>query len=311
MEQVSYIHVDSRSRDTTLYPGANVYTVFLNKPITNITRVDLVSAQVVNPFTTNCYIWLDVTELRTPLTYDARKLQLTNTLGLSTPIAGISTFGTFSATVIGTTTATYANVPAIIDKGARFTVARVSGTVTSVTMTSSGNTYTVGEIVTLAGASVGGATPTDNITFPVTALVPASVQRSQTSSTTSATSFAMIPVDVPQNFNRVFKETSDYQISIKYPSRLDSIERLTIRWLDYTGAVVQFTPGATAVPSTQDQNSFVLRVYTTFPPVVPDRQLGLPPPVKDGLFEDRDKMYMGAVAFLVIGLVMILLTRRR
>jgi hypothetical protein len=285
--------------------------VFLNKPITNVTRVDLVSAQVVNPFTTNSYIWLDITELRTPFTYDARKLALTNTLNLSSPIAGILTIGTFTASVVGTTTGTYTNIPAVTDKGARFTIVRTSGTVTSVTLTSAGNAYAIGETVTIAGANVGGSTPGDNITFPVTALTETTIQRNQTTSTTPATSFAMIPVDVLQYSNRVFKETSDYPLSIKYPSRLDSIERLTIRWLDYTGAVVQFTPNATAVPSTQDQNSFILRVYTTFPPVAPERQLGLPPPVKDGMFEDRDKVYMGAVAFLIIGLVMILLTRRR
>ena len=75
MEQVSYIHVDSRNRDTALYPFSNAYTVFLNTPITNVTRVDLVSAIVTNPFSTgNAFIWLDITELRTPSTYAVRYL---------------------------------------------------------------------------------------------------------------------------------------------------------------------------------------------------------------------------------------------
>lgn len=314
MDQVSYIHVDSRSRDTTLYPGANAYTIFLNKPITNITRIDLVSAQVINPASSttpvsNGYIWLDITELRTPFTYDARKLTLTNALGIGSPVSAISTIGAFAATVVGTTTATYTNVPAITDKGARFTVVRATGTVTSVTLTSSGNAYAVGETVTLSYLNVGGSTAADNITFQVTAITETYIQRNQTSSTTPATSFAAIPIQqaglTVLQTNQTFNEATQYPWSITYPSRLDSVERLTIRWLDYAGAVVQFSAsGSTAY----DVNSFILRVYTTFPPVAPERPLGLPPPVKD---DDRDKVYMGAIAFLLMGLVMILLTRRR
>jgi len=221
MEQVSYIHVDSRNRDTALYPFSNTYTVFLNQPITNVTRVDLVSAIVTNPFSTgNAFIWLDITELRTPSTYDARKLSLTN---------------------VGTTS---------------------------------------------------------NVT----------IRRNQTSSQTPATSFAVIPIDVAQNFQRTFRETSDYAYSVTYPSRLDTIERLTVRWADYTGATVTFgTPGST----TYDPNMFVLRVYTQVVPTTPKRPLSLPPPVREGLFEDKSKVYLGALATLIIGLMMIMLTRRR
>ena len=219
MEQVSYIHVDSRNRDTTLYPFSNTYTVFLNKPIVNVTRVDLVSAIVTNPFTTgNAFIWLDITELRTPSTYDARKLGLTN---------------------VGTTS---------------------------------------------------------NVT----------IQRNQTSSLTPATSFAVLPMDVPQNFQRTFKEATDYAYSVTYPSRLDSIERLTVRWADYTGATVNFGTAAT-----YDPNMFVLRVYTQVVPTTPERPLSLPPPVREGLFEDKSRVYMGALATLIVGLIMIMLVRKR
>lgn len=220
MEQVSYIHVDSRNRDTTLFPFSNTYTVFLNTPITNVTRVDLVSAIVTNPSTANAYIWLDITELRTPSTYDARKLGLTN---------------------VGTTS---------------------------------------------------------NVT----------IRRNQTSSLTPATSFAVVPMDVPVNFQRTFKETTDYAWSVTYPSRLDSIERLTVRWLDYTGSVVQFGGPAT---TTFDPNMFVLRVYTQIVPTTPERPLSLPPPVREGLFEDKSQVYLGALAILVVGLMMIMLTRKR
>ena len=218
MEQVSYIHVDSRNRDTTLYPFSNTYTVFLNKPIMNVTRVDLVSAIVSNPFSANAYIWLDITELRTPSTYDARRLALSN-VGMTSNIM---------------------------------------------------------------------------------------IQRNQTSSQTPATSFAVLPMDVLPNFQRTFKETTDYAWSVTYPSRLDSIERLTVRWVDSSGAIVNFGNA-----QTYDPNMFVLRVYTQVVPTAPERPLSLPPPVRDGLFEDKSKVYLGAFATLIVGLLMIMLTRRR
>jgi len=314
MEQVSYIHVDSRNRDTTLYPFSNTYTVFLNTPITNVTRVDLVSAIVTNPFSTgNAFIWLDITELRTPSTYDARKLGLTNVGPLASPILSITTISALvtSTTLIGQANQVYTNIASTATgngTGARFTVTRNASGVPSVVLVAAGRGYSVGATITLAGALVGGTTPTDNITFTVTAVGSDQIQRNQTSSLTPATSFAVIPMDVPRNFQRTFRETSDYTYSVAYPSRLDSIERLTVRWVDYTGATVDF---GSLTPPTYDPNMFVLRVYTQIVPVAPARPLSLPPPVREGLFEDKSRVYLGALGTLIVGLIMIMLVRKR
>lgn len=45
---VEYIYVDSRTRDSNLFPNGNAYSVYLTNPIKNIKRVDLVSASVPN-----------------------------------------------------------------------------------------------------------------------------------------------------------------------------------------------------------------------------------------------------------------------
>jgi hypothetical protein len=312
MEQVSYIHVDSRNRDTALFPFSNTYTVFLNTPITNVTRVDLVTAIVSNPFSTgNAYIWLDITELRTPSTYDARKLTLTNVGPLASPIVPIATISSLvsSTTLAGQANQVYTNIASTATgngTGARFTVSRNGTGVPAVTLVTGGNGYSVGNTITLAGATVGGATPADNITFTVATIGTNQIQRNQTSSQTPATSFAVIPLDVPVNFQRTFKEASDYAWSVTYPSRLDSIERLTVRWLDNSGAIVNFGNAAA-----YDPNMFVLRVYTQIVPTAPERPLSLPPPVREGLFEDKSKVYLGAVGMLVIGLIMIMLVRKR
>ena len=313
MEQVSYIHVDSRNRDTALFPFSNTYTVFLNKPIMNVTRVDLVSAMVNNPTTTYGYIWLDITELRTPSTYDARKLTLTNVGPLASPIVPILTISTLvtSTTIAGQANQVYTNIASTATgngTGARFTVTRNGTGVPSVTLVVAGSGYSVGDTITLAGATVGGATPTDNITFTVATIGTNQIQRNQTSSLTPATSFAVIPMDVATNAQRTFKETTDYAWSVTYPSRLDSIERLTVRWLDKDGAVVTFGTGGS---TTYDPNMFVLRVYTQVVPTTPERPLSLPSPVREGLFEDKSRVYMGALATLIVGLLMIMLVRKR
>jgi hypothetical protein len=53
------------------------------------------------------------------------------------------------------------------------------------------------------------------------------------------------------------------------------------------------------------------RVYTQIVPTTPERPLSLPPPVREGLFEDKSQVYLGALAILVVGLMMIMLTRKR
>lgn len=318
MEQVSYIHVDSRSRDTTLYPFSNSYTVFLNKPITNVTRVDLVSAIVTNPFTSgtsNAYLWLDITELRTPSTYTASKLTLTNVGPLASPTVGIATIGTVNGTTVaGQANQVYTNVASTATgngTGARFTVTRSgTGAVSAVTLAVAGSGYSVGDTITIAGASMGGATPADNITFTVATVGTNQIQRNQPSSQTPATSFAAIPINVATNFQQTYREMSDYPWSVAYPSRLDSIERLTIRWLDYQGSVVTFGTGGS---TTYDPNMFILRVYTQVVPTTPERPLSLPPPVNEGFFnlEDKSKVYLTALGTLIAGLIMIMLLRKR
>ena len=48
MDTVEYIYVDSRTRDTTLFPNGNAYSVYLTNPMKNIRRVELVSAKIPN-----------------------------------------------------------------------------------------------------------------------------------------------------------------------------------------------------------------------------------------------------------------------
>jgi hypothetical protein len=122
-----------------------------------------------------------------------------------------------------------------------------------------------------------------------------------TTSNTSARSFAIIPLDVPSGGIKAFKEETDYRVSVEFPSRLDSLDRLTVKWLNRDGVPLNFRG--------LDTNSFTLRVYTVHVPVTPERPASLPPPVP---FEkENQKIVWGATLALVIGLMLIILAGKK
>jgi hypothetical protein len=74
------VYVDSNNRDQSLYPNSNSFTLYLTDPITNIKKVELVSAMLPD-LTASQFVTLDIAELRTPrhLTADALTTRGTQT----------------------------------------------------------------------------------------------------------------------------------------------------------------------------------------------------------------------------------------
>ena len=70
----------------------------------------------------------------------------------------------------------------------------------------------------------------------------------------SSTRFAVIPMDVGSGCIKTYKEQSDYKISVEYPKPLDMIDRITVRWLDWKGDLVNFNG--------VDENQILLRFHT-------------------------------------------------
>jgi hypothetical protein len=68
-------------------------------------------------------------------------------------------------------------------------------------------------------------------------------------------SFGMIPMDVPSGSIKNFKKSSDYDLCIDYPYPIEKLNRLTIKWVDSDGQMVNFNG--------LDDNSFILRLHTT------------------------------------------------
>ena len=108
-------------------------------------------------------------------------------------------------------------------------------------------------------------------------------------------------MDVPSGGIKAFKEAGDYPVSVAFPSRLDSLDRLTIKWLDRNGKPLDFHG--------LDVNSFTLRLHTVHVPDQVERPVSLPPPVP---FEkENQKIFWGAVIALVVGLMIIILAGKK
>ena len=116
---------------------------------------------------------------------------------------------------------------------------------------------------------------------------------------TSASSFAMIAMDVPSGTIKTFKESLDYVISNYYPSRIDSLPRLTIRWLDINGLPAAFNG--------IENNSFTLRIYSKRQVPEAERPMTLPPPVEMGTGVPRSQrmIAIAAIVVLILGLLII------
>jgi hypothetical protein len=310
------LYVDSRQRDTTQFPFGNSYTLFLQTPVHNIERVELVSAKVPNTIYN--------------LTSGSNVLQFSGTSNVS---FNPGFYSTCSIVDTFNNSAQVSNVlMTYLDAEGKFIF---TGNVSSLTTRTQ-------EIADILGLPLGTTTsspiasnrvyqglfPTANayvvsnnivslemndyiwldieeFRTPLTTDARKLVLNPQgvytTTSNTSARSFAIIPLDVPSGGIKAFKEETDYKVSVEFPSRLDSLDRLTIKWLDRNGVPLNFRG--------LDINSFTLRVVTVHVPVTPERPVSLPPPVPFG--KDNQKIVWGATLALVIGLMLIILVGKK
>jgi hypothetical protein len=83
-------------------------------------------------------------------------------------------------------------------------------------------------------------------------------------------SFAPIIMDVGSACIKNFHENKDYRISVEYPEPINVLQRLTVRWYDKDGNLLDFRGWNT--------NAFVLRIHVK---PEPERPLPPPPPLQD------------------------------
>jgi hypothetical protein len=220
----SYIFVDSRNGTGT----ANSYTVHLTHRLRNITRVDLVSAKIPNTMF-NVTTGLLNSATISPGFYSAWDLA-TAIGGQYIPSQGIFTFG-----------APVTSASPDLQKCLGILNLTQSPTQSQTLIDLSTNDFVfldIDELKTVATIDSKSLLNNGTDTYR---------------GTTIEKTFGMIPIDVPSGQIKTFKEGTDFRYSIFYKN-LDSIDRLTVRWLDLNGNLLNFN-GA-------NNNSFILRIRT-------------------------------------------------
>ena len=266
------IFADSANRDATLYPSGNSYVLHLTQPIKNIERVELVSARVPNTVY-NLVIGSNV------LTVNTSNVSMNpgfySVYTLAQDISALQTIATL----------TY--VPEeghfIFSGATQFTIkinsqelATMLGIAYNTTLTSAlaGSTDPgyAGQYILRSSTLVDMAV-TDMTVLDIEELrTPFNVDTGAlqgTSGTISGSNinrcFAPIILDVGSGCYKSFTEGRDYRLSIDYPEPINSLQRLTVHWIDTRGNLLNFQG--------LNNNTFILRLHLT-----PDPEPTLPPP---------------------------------
>jgi len=265
--EMVYVYADSTNRDTTLYPSGNSFTLHLTTPIQQIVAVDLVSAKVPNSFYN--------------LTSGSNVFQINSTLFSLSP-------GFYSACGLAksvTDSTGKSHVTEFVADQGKFIISSV-GAFTFEPLTSEIQNL-LGMTASVHTAVLGSSIPeyTNDPYYATRYIVKSdrvidlstnefvfldidelrSVQMVDSKSlvsetyagTTIRSTFGMIPMDVSSGTIKHFKEQTDYRLRITFDTPLSKISRLTIRWIDKDGQMLNFQGF--------DNTAFVLRFEVNEP----------------------------------------------
>lgn len=238
-----YVFADSINRDAQLYPYANSYTLHLTKPLRNVFKVDLVSARVPNTI------------------YNLKDGSFSVNTCMYTIPSGFYTADGIAKYISDVSGLTVDHLP---DEGKLFfkwdnpfTLTMNGDQLQKLTgVTSASSNIDQTDLYSLKSTNIIDTSVNEFLCLDIEEFRNSRVVDSKKiigdnfDGTTIATSFAMIPLDVGPMEVKTFKEGADYKISIQFDYPVPRISRLTIRWLDQTGTLINAM-----------NNSFLLRVY--------------------------------------------------
>jgi hypothetical protein len=273
---IKYAYADSTNRDITIYPSGREYTLHLTNPIKNIVRIDLVAAKVPNTMynvtSGNNFVRIDSTDVSiSPGYYSACGLaeSIMNASGNAINIEFQCNEGKY----LFSNTSPF-TIHALTDEAKK----TLGLTTVDSFPASSSNVYmndpTYGSLEIAKSENI--------IDLAVNEYVFLDIQEFRTTSVLDAkklingttegssirSSFGMIPMDVPGGSIKNYKETSDYKQYVEYDYPIVKLDRLTVRWIDKNGRLLDFNGF--------ENNAFTLRFKCIF--VKPDPP---PPPLRD------------------------------
>jgi len=289
--EIRHVMINAKNRDTELYPNANTYTLHLTKPIKDIIKVELLHAYIPNTIYNLDYLTSNVvafsniaTKSTTQTIIDLTKFSmvpgfynsttmsnsLTNTINHDTNISvsyqtetGRFMFSRPTTTgpfAIHSNTNQMSNLLGFNDTLIRQSqnTSSLSTTYEHVPLYSNNATYDNKEWI--MSDRVIDMTPLESVFLDIEELRTPLNEDAQKlvggtypgNNTTSM--FGMIPMDVNSGEIKRFKKTSDYDFTVEYPNAIDKINRLTIRWCDRQGKLLDFNG--------YNDNAFLLRFHT-------------------------------------------------
>ena len=257
------LFADSKNRDVQLYPSGNSYVLHLTTPIKDIERVDLVSARVPNTMAN--------------LSRGSNVISISSSNVSINPgfysVYGLAQALTNSFVSLGGTVVDYLPDEGhfLFSSAASFTVFIHSQELATMLGLTRGIMYTSGlagptdpsytgkyiiRSTTLVDLSLNDYIflDIDELRTPSHVDTGALVSSSGTVSGSNANrNFAPVILDVGSGCIKNFHENKDYNVSVTYPEPITSLQRLTVRWVDKTGAPLNFRGWET--------NAFVLRLH--------------------------------------------------
>ena len=266
------LFVDAANRDSNLYPSGNSYTLHLTRPIRNIERVDLVSARVPNTMYN--------------LTDGSNVFQINGTSNVSLNQGFYGAY-TLAQAVTSNAIVSLDYLPQeghfVFSSASVFTLEIQSQEFATMVGLTKGVTYTA-SIATVLDPAYSGkyvVRSTTLVDFSLNEYIYLDIDELRTpfnvdtgalqgtsgtiSGSNANRSFAPIIMDVGSACIKNFHENKDYRVSVDYPEPINSLQRLTVRWVDKSGTLLDFRGWNT--------NAFILRLHLT-----PDPEPILPPP---------------------------------
>lgn len=273
---IKYVYADSTNRDVTFYPSGSEYTLYLTNPVKSIVRIDLVAAKVPNTMYNvtngNNFVSVSGTDVSiAPGYYSANGLAaaIVNASGEAISIDFLCDEGKylFSNTTAFTVTALTSEAKKMLGLT----------TVTSYAASTSPvyehdpvyGTLEIAKSNHIIDLAVNEYVFLDIQEFRTTSVLDAKkLVNGTTEGSSIRSSFGMIPMDVPGGSIKNYKETSDYKQYVEYDYPIVKLDRLTVRWVDKNGQLLNFNGF--------ENNAFTLRFKCVF--VKPDPP---PPPLRD------------------------------
>lgn len=276
------IFVSSENRDTELYPHGNNYTLVITHPVHQIKRVELLHASVPNTI----YNISDGTNVigmsNTASTGDLTRTTFSIPSGFySGPgLAQELTFAMNSTTDVTVTYLTNEGKFLFARTGNDFSLETLtqemsralgfsnatpinstsvsSETDTEISLYANNSRYAGKEFV--KSSSIANLNPHEGIFLDIDELRTNNNEDAVKWSGNTyigkniSRTFGLIPMDVNGGEIKRYKKTSDYDFAIDYPYPIQSLSKLTVRWVDKNGDTVNFNGF--------DDNSFLLRFHT-------------------------------------------------